>query len=133
MKKQRIHLEYELHSSSPNIIWPLISNEAGLQKWIANTVTREGDKLTFTWGEEWSHHEQRTATIVEEKKMKLIRLEWDDEAGEEDNFWQMEMVRSDITNDYILSVIDHAVPEDLDWLHDIWDDNLYRLHQSTGL
>ena len=93
MKKQRIHLEYELHSSSPNIIWPLISNEAGLQKWIANTVTREGDKLTFTWGEEWSHHEQRTATIVEEKKMKLIRLEWDDEAGEEDNFWQMEMVR----------------------------------------
>ena len=45
----------------------------------------------------------------------------------------MEMVRSDITNDYILSVIDHAVPEDLDWLHDIWDDNLYRLHQSTGL
>jgi hypothetical protein len=133
MKKEKIHLEYELHSSSPNIIWPLISNESGLQKWIANTVTRDGDKITFTWGEEWSHHESRTATIVEEQKMRLIRLQWDDEDDENDNYWQMEMVKSDITNDYILSIIDHALPEDLEWLRDTWDLNLDRLHQSTGL
>lgn len=132
MKKQRLNLEYALRSSSPNIIWQLLSSAHGLEKWLADTVTRNGETMTFTWGEPWSHHETREAIVTEEVKQQRIRLRWIDDTDEE-AFWQMEMEKSDITNDYILIVTDYAEEGDLDSLRDIWDSNLERLHRKTGL
>ncbi|MBO4826307.1 MAG: hypothetical protein J5506_03585 [Prevotella sp.] len=132
MKKQRINIEYELQSSSPNIIWPLLSSAHGLEKWLADSVTREDDTLTFTWGQVWSHHETRRALITEEIKQQRIRLRWEDESDDE-AFWQMEIEKSDITNDYILIITDYAEDNDVDSLYDIWDNNLERLHRTTGL
>lgn len=132
MRKQKLSLQYELRSNSANIIWQLISNEAGLQKWLADSVVRDGDSMTFTWGEVWSHHDTHTAAIIEEKKLQHIRFRWADDE-DPDTYWQMGLEKSDITNDYILCVTDFALPEDIDSLRDIWDSNLERLHRSTGL
>lgn len=132
MKKQRINIEYELRSSSPNIIWPLLSSAHGLEKWLADTVTHEGDTMTFTWGQVWSHHETRKAFVTEEVKQQRIRFKWDGDSDEE-AFWQLEMEKSDITNDYILIITDYADEGDEDSLRDIWDSNLERLHRTTGL
>ena len=132
MKKQRLDLEYNLHSSSPNIIWQLISSAHGLEKWLADAVTREGETMTFTWGEPWSHHETRRAVVTDEVKQQRIRLRWEGDT-DEDAFWQIEMEKSDITNDYILIVTDYADEADIDSLIDIWDSNLERLHRKTGI
>jgi hypothetical protein len=70
MNKQRLELEYVLRSNSENIIWNTISTASGLQKWIADEVTENGDKLTFTWGDIYKHHETRTATILKSVKNK---------------------------------------------------------------
>ena len=59
-------------------------------------------------------------------------MRWIDEE-DDDAFLEMRMLKSDLTGDYMLHIIDYALPEDIALLHDIWDDNLSRLHQSSGL
>ena len=132
MKKKRINIEHTLRCKNANIIWPLLSTEAGLQKWIADTVERDGDILRFTWGEVWSHHEIRQARVVAEELSKRIRFVWEPDEDEE-AYWELCMERSDITGDYVLVITDYALPEDEESLYDIWGQNLEQLHQSTGL
>ena len=52
MEKNKITVEHLLNSTSKNIIWQLIGTDSGLQKWIADSVTLDGDQLTCTWGDE---------------------------------------------------------------------------------
>ena len=122
MKKNRINIEHELKCKHASIIWPLLSTDAGLKKWIADEVTRQGEQMTFTWGETWSHHEIKTAHVVEESRQERIRFVWDDET-DSDAYWEMLIERSDITGDYILVVTDFALPEDEESLRDIWQQN----------
>ena len=132
MKKQRITVEYDLNSKSPNIIWGLISTEGGLGKWIADEVSESKDAFTFTWGEVWSHHEIRRANILERVRHSHIRLQWDDET-DPDAYLELRMLRSEITGGFTLHITDFAVPEDVDSLLDIWEQNLEQLHHSSGL
>ena len=132
MSKQRIHIEKELKCKSNNIIWPLLSTPEGLKKWIADDVTRDGDRVTFTWGELWGNHEIRSAEVREESKGERIRFVWDDD-DDEDAFWELGLEWSDITGDFILIITDFAYEEDMDSIYDIWDQNLEQLHMNTGL
>ena len=132
MDKQRLCIERELISSSAPIIWDLISTDAGLSRWMADSVTQEGEQLTFVWGELWSHHEVRTATIVEKIKNEYIRISWDDEEGP-DNFFKLRMDKSHITNDYVLTITDFAWDDEVDSLRTIWNDNLARLRNTSGI
>ncbi len=79
MKKEQIEIEYSLRSTSPNLIWRIISTEGGLQKWLADDVKAVEDKFFFTWGDEWRHQEKRCANKVECIRHSHIRLRWDDE------------------------------------------------------
>ena len=119
MDKQRLCIEHELTSNSTAIIWDLISTDSGLARWMADSVTQEGERLTFVWGELWSHHE-------------YIRISWDDEEGP-DNFFELRMDKSHITNDYMLTITDFAWDDEMDSLHSIWTDNLARLRNTCGI
>ncbi len=132
VSKKRIFLEYELNSSSPNIIWPLISEATGLERWIADEVTRNGNKLKFTWGTSWQNKDERTATIVKEQKDKLIRFKWDEDE-DPDAYCEMRIEVGEITNDCVLAITDFAEEGDEDSLKELWDDNMEMLHQASGL
>lgn len=132
MNKQRFNTEYELQSNVESIIWTLISTPSGLQKWIADRVEGHDLSMTFTWGDPDREHETRSATITQMVRNTLIRLRWDDEVNPE-AFWEIRMAKSDLTNDYVLEITDYALPEDLDDLKDIWQQNFEELHRNTGL
>ena len=132
MNKRQITIENILNSTSPNIIWGIISTEGGLKKWLADDVTMEDDVFTFTWGETWSHHEIRKARILEKVKNSHIRLRWEDETDDE-AYLELRMKRNEITDDYVLHITDYALPEDVDSIYSLWDINLDQLHQSSGL
>ena len=68
MTLHKLEIEQALKSKAPAIIWNLISTADGMTRWLADTVTQEGDMLTFHWGHEWYHNEQRTAHIIYKKK-----------------------------------------------------------------
>ena len=130
MDKKKVVYERELNSRSAKIIWTLISKPEGLAKWIADNVERNDEMLEFTWGVPWRHHEKRTAKIVEESPMSHFRWAWEDDT---ENFVELRMERSDITNDYILTITDFTDEDDEEWLNAVWDKNFDRLHHATGL
>ena len=132
MSKNKIHIEHELRSNSQSIIWHLISTAEGLSRWLADDVREDGNSLTLTWGETWSHHEIKTASVLEEARGEYIRYSWEN-GIDEDDFWELRIEKSDITGDYILIITDHALPEDIESLESIWESNLEQLHHTTGL
>ena len=132
MESNKISIERELRSKSANIIWALMSTPEGLAKWLADEVTRDGDTLTFTWGNTWSHHETRTAAVIDRKDYEYIRLRWSEDEYR-DTYLELRMEKSDITGDYILVITDYAPDGDTATLEDIWDAHMDALHRSTGL
>ena len=106
MTLQKLEIEQALKSKAPAIIWNLISTADGMTRWLADTVTQEGDMLTFHWGHEWDHNEQRTAHIIYKKKQHAIRFVWMDETAPE-FYVELKMQRSDITNDFVLLSLIH--------------------------
>ncbi len=132
MSKLQIRIDHELRCNSQGIIWNLISTAEGLSRWLADDVRQDGNKLTLTWGETWSHHEIRHATITGKAKNRRIRFRWDDE-DDPNAYIELMMEKSELTGDFILTIIDFADPEEEESLRDLWADNLERLHTTTGL
>lgn len=132
METKKISIERELRSKSANIIWSLMSTPEGLSKWLADEVVFDGSLFTFTWGNAWSHHETRTAAVLEKKNREYIRLRWSEDEYR-DTYIELRMMKSDITGDYVLMITDFAPDGDIDTLEDIWDANMETLRRSTGL
>jgi len=132
MKKQRIEISKSLRSTSPNIIWQLIGTPEGLARWIADEVTVEDDTMTFTWGNTWERHEIKQAVITQREKLSNIRFRWTSEEDDE-AYVELRMEKSALTNEYMLHITDYAYAEDIDGLRDIWDDNMEKLHRTSGL
>ena len=132
MENKRIDLEYPLSAKSRNIVWGLIGNAAGLEKWLADHVVENGQALSFTWGEPWTEQDTKTAHIQEIAKNHDIRLHWD--YHEDDTtFWEMRIEKSELTDLLTLHITDYAESDDIDYLHDLWDKNLERLHRVSGI
>lgn len=130
--KKRIILEYELNTTSPSSVWPLISEAGCLERWMADSVERSGKKLKFTWGNTYMNKDEKTATVTKEIKDQLIRFRWDDEE-DPDAYCELKIETGEITNDCLLAITDFADEDDEDSLREIWDDNIQALHQSTGV
>ena len=132
MSKQIVTLEYELNTRSSSIIWHLISTIDGLSSWLADNVEQNGDTITFTWGEVWTHHEIRSANIIRFEKNKHIRFKWNDDEDEED-YWEMKIGQSKETDDYMLLITDFADNDDVEGIMDIWNNNMDRLRRASGI
>lgn len=131
MQKQRLDIEYPLNAGKPDLLWKLLSTDHGLERWLADEVKEEDGVLSLTWGRRFSEQHTLTAEIVERQKNSHIRLRWTDE-DDPQAFWEMRIGRSELTEQLCLCVVDYAPAEDIDDLHDLWDGNLERLHQSSG-
>ena len=131
MPKQRLNLEYPLTAGKPDLLWQLLSTDHGLERWLADRVVEHDGVLSLTWGNLYGEHHTLDANIVEREKNSHIRLQWVDE-DDPAAFWEMRIGRSELTEDLCLCVVDYAPAEDIDDLHDLWDGNLDRLHQSSG-
>ena len=133
MAKQRIDIEYPLTTESPNIIWEQISSAHGLGRWLADHVTEEDGTFTFTWGEPWTEQDIRRAHLIEYVKYDHIRLQWDEDEGEDNIYWEMCIGRSELTGHLNLLITDFADDDDVDGLKILWESNLDRLHRASGL
>jgi len=132
MQKQRLELEYPLNARKPDILWQMMSTAHGLERWLADVVTEEDGVMSFTWGDPYGVHHTLKANIVEREKNSHLRLRWVEESDAE-AFWEMRIGYSELTEQVCLCVIDYAPEEDVEDLHGLWDGNLDRLHQSSGM
>ena len=131
MQKKKLELEYPLSARKPDLLWSLMSTDHGLERWIADEVTEENGIMSFTWGSPNAEHHTLKAHILEREKNNRIRFQWVDDP-EPEAFWEIRIGQSELTEELCLFVIDYAPEEEIDDLHDLWDGNLDRLHQSSG-
>lgn len=132
MEKRKVIIEYPLEAKSPNIIWQLISTAPGLQKWIADYVSEDNGIMTFTWGEAWTERDTKRSHILTRERNHYIRMKWEND-GCEKAYWEMRIEKSELTGHLTLVITDFAEDGDKEYLHGIWNDNLKRLHQISGL
>ncbi len=132
---QKLTIEYPLSSRSPRIVWDMISNAAGLQKWLADTVTYDGSEtLTFTWGQPWTERDTKQSRVLEREKLSHIRMMWDYHEDTPEAYWELRIVESKETGQLTLKITDYAADDDEESdLYGIWNENLERLHRVSGL
>ena len=133
MSKKKLVMEYPLNSKSASIVWGLIGNAHGLGKWMADYVEEDEDgELTFKWGEVWTQQDVRTSTIISKEENSYIRLKWDVNESDED-FWELRVEKSDFSGHLTLIITDHVDDDDVDYMKEVWNGNLERLHAVSGL
>ncbi len=132
MKKELLKKEYPLSAKSPKIVWDMISNAAGLQKWLADVVVENGDEMTFTWGHPWTERDTKVSKVLESEKFSHIKLKWDYQEDDPDAYWEMRIEQSELTGNLNLLITDYADPEDIEDLKGLWDANMERLHRVSG-
>ena len=131
MSIKKIEIEHQLKSTSRNIVWQLTGTADGLQKWIADKVTLEGNILTFVWGDVWRHHEMRRAILLYADCLSRIRWSWDDEDG--DAYVEISMSCSPVSGEITLHVTDFTIEDDAEWLYSTWQHNFDRLRLKSGV
>ena len=130
---QKLTLEYPLSTKSTKLVWDMISNAAGLQKWLADKVIEEEDSMTFTWGHPWTERDTKTSRILEKEKFNYIRMMWDYHEDTPEAYWEIRIEESDVTGMLSLQITDFADDDDEEEdLRGIWDDNFERLHRVSG-
>lgn len=130
--KEKIELDYELKSKSATFIWPLISTDAGLRKWLADDVQTTDDRIIFTWGNPHKHAESHAAQVMEIVKKERVRFFWENE-DETDVYWEIKISKSEIAGNYHLLITDFAHNDEMKDLEEIWNQNIKRLRLATGV
>lgn len=127
MKKEKIHLEYLLNPTSKNLIWSAISTPSGLEDWFADKVISNDKIVTFFWGKT----EKRQAEIVAIRSFSYIRFRWLDDENERDYF-EIRMTNNELTNDYVIEVVDFAYPDETEDFRELWNSQIDTLRRVYG-
>ena len=132
---QRLTIEYPLATNSVKLVWDMISNAAGLQKWLADEVVENDETtMTFTWGHPWTERDTKQSRILDKEKFDHIRMMWDYHEDTPEAYWEMRIAQSELTGHLALLITDYADDDDeAADLRGIWDDNLERLHRVSGV
>ena len=126
--KRKTQIEYPLNPTSSIIIWNAISTTAGLQRWFADQVTKEGKTYTFQWGKT----ETRQAIVVNIRPEFFIRFHWldDDEAK---SYFEMKIHYNELTTDHSLEITDFAEPGEEEDIRNLWDSQIETLKRVFGV
>lgn len=130
---QIIKREYAVATRSPKLVWDMISSADAMQKWLADSVTDNGNTWTFTWGHPWTERDTKTSEVLEIVKYSHIRLKWDYQEEDPKAFWELRIEQSELTGHIHLVVTDYADADDIDDLCELWDANMEKLHRISGL
>ncbi|MCA5006260.1 START-like domain-containing protein [Sphingobacterium bovistauri] len=122
-EKTKIHLEYMINSS-PRILYPFLVEPNELAQWFADDVNYHDGIYEFIWD-----NESRRARIVSVRDNKYVKFKWLDD---EPNYFEMEIMQDELTNDVSLSIVDFVKDEDLDESKKIWDNSISYLQSVIG-
>ncbi len=114
IEKVKFTLEYEIRSS-PKILYSFISEPNGLSEWFADDVKIREQVYTFIWDD----GEEQKAKLLSSKEYKSVKFHWIDD--EPYTYFELEIVKDELTNDVALVVTDFASEENLSDRKMIWN------------
>lgn len=122
-EKTKITLEYIINSS-PRILYPYLLEPNDLAQWFADDVLYHDGIYEFIWDDE-THR----AKLVSYKENKVVRFKWIDD---EPNYFEMEIIQDELTNDVALSITDFSKEENVEDRKKIWDNSISYLQSVIG-
>ncbi len=124
-EKVKFTLEYEIRSSS-KILYNFISQPNGLAEWFADDVKVRDQIFTFIWDD----GEEQKAKMLSFKENKAVKFHWIDD--ESYTYFELEIVKDELTNDVALVITDFALPENLKDRQMIWNVQIESLLNVIG-
>ncbi len=126
MERVKIDLEFVI-KSSPTILYQYVSTPAGLVEWFCDDVNIKGTKhYSFFWdGDEFK------ADLVKKINGKLVKFQFL-ERPEEESF-QFEVTRDELTGDIGLLVTDYVVADEVEEMTMLWESQVQELRHALGL
>lgn len=125
--KRKTQIEYPLNPSSSVIIWNAISSTAGLERWFADRVTKEG-KPTLSAGE----NRNTSSYCGKQPTWIFIRFHWlDDEEAK--SYFELKIHYNELTTDHTLEVTDFAEPGEEEDVRNLWDSQIETLKRVFGV
>jgi uncharacterized protein YndB with AHSA1/START domain len=124
-EKVKFTLEYEIRSSS-KILYNFISQPNGLSEWFADDVKVRDQIFTFVWDD----GEEQKAKMLSFKENKMVKFHWVDD--EPYTYFELEIVKDELTNDVALVITDFASAENLKDRQMIWNVQIESLLNVIG-
>ncbi len=124
-EKVKFTLEYEIRSS-PKILYSFISEPNGLAQWFADDVKIRDHVYTFIWND----GEEQMAKLLSIKENRSVKFKWIDD--EPYTFFELEVIKDELTNDIALVVTDFASQENLKDKQLVWNIQVENLLSVIG-
>jgi uncharacterized protein YndB with AHSA1/START domain len=124
MERVKLELEFVV-KSSPNILFNYISTPSGLVEWFADDVNVKGKNYVFFWD-----GEENIAELLKKVNGKYVRFKWLD--NPDDEYFEMEIQKDELTNDIALIVTDWADEEESEEISMLWESQIQDLRNALG-
>lgn len=124
MNRVKLELEF-LVKSSPNILFNYISTPSGLVEWFADDVNVKGKQYTFFWD-----GDENVAELLKKVNGKFIRFKW--ENSNDDEYFEMEVHKDELTGDIALMVTDYADEDEAEEISLLWESQVQDLRNALG-
>lgn len=124
MGKQKIRMEFAI-KASPNLIYPYLSTPGGLSEWFCDDVDIKNDTFKFKW-----NNDIQEARVLKKVPNKMIRFHWID--SEQEEFFEFELEKDEITDDIALVVFDFSEAGEEKELERLWESQVNDLRHALG-
>jgi len=123
MKRVSFDIEF-LFKASPTILYKFLTTPSCLVRWFCDSVDITGDIYTF----EWNGYEE-TAYMIDDIEEERIRFQWEDHP---DEYFEFLIDISPVTNETILTIVDHCDDGEVDEQKDLWTSQMEKLRREMG-
>ncbi len=125
MKRTSYEMEF-IFRASPAIIYKFFTTPSCLIRWFCDQVDITGEEYVFEW-----EGTEEIANLVENIENERLRFKWED-ADDEEEYLEIRMYKSDVTNDTILEITDYCDDDEVEDQKRLWESQIKVLRQETG-
>ncbi|MGB0886333.1 MAG: START-like domain-containing protein [Chitinophagales bacterium] len=124
MGKVKFTCEFVVRSS-PGILYSFLTSSSSLAQWFSDTCDINGKIYTFGW--DGAEEEAERLDFIEDQ---YVKYRWTD--SEEDEFFDFEISKSEISNDTILTINDFAEEDEIEDQSLLWESQIKSLSAVIG-
>lgn len=125
--KIKFEMEFPVNSS-PQLLFQYLSSPSGLSEWFADNVNSRGEQYTFIWGDS-----SENARLMNKNVDERVKFRWQDEQEQDtEYFFEIKIVKDEITKDVLLLVTDFAYENELEDQKMLWENQINDLKKVLG-
>lgn len=130
MEFKKYELEF-IVNTSPKILYNFLVTPSGLSEWFSDDVNIRNDIYTFFWD-----GEETKAKLLTKRKEEYAKFQWvdeDNEAENENTYFEFKIEVDNLTNETALLITDFAEEDELDSAEKLWESQIAELKHILGL